>query len=164
MIPPDALPSYDLRTLRYAEHFCAWALRTSVACSPQCRTLLCEFHRAFGDQKDEAIASYHDLITCLGQGIRKVRIGRPGHIHLTADELSLVHMLGAAAYRDRDRFEAHARWIMGHDHLEPLYQASQHLTTLLENRGHTFRKPPAAETPADLSVPVSIVIERAEAS
>ncbi len=67
---------YDVRSLRYAEHFSVWALRTSVACSPQCRTLLREFQTAFGPHNDDGISAYYALMTSLGKGIRKMRIGQ----------------------------------------------------------------------------------------
>lgn len=151
MFPADTWnPSpYDIRALRYAEHFCVWAIRTSVACSPQCRTLQREFQTAFGAGNEDGTNAYFALLSCLGKGTRKVRIGRPGHIDMTADELSLVLMLAAAQAGDSERFMAHARWVLGHDDLQALYTAARRFTDHLQARGHSFRKvqaPPPRRT------------------
>ena len=147
---PDALPAFDLRSLRYAEHFCIWAIRTSVACSSQCKTLVREFHHAFGPQAEGGMAAYHDVVQALGQGQRKVRIGRPGHIELTPDEISLMLMFAAGQSGDRDRFIAQARWIMGHDRLDDLAAGVEVFTQMLAARGHYFR---AADAPERTTTP-----------
>ena len=136
----DSIPT-DLRELRYVQHFCVWALRTSVACSPTCRVLLREFDRAFSGDLEEGLASYHDFIRRLGAGRRKVSIGRPGHVELTHDERGLLALLGAAQTGDRDRFMAHARFVMGHDRLDDLYEAAGAFTARLRANGHFFNKP-----------------------
>lgn len=140
----DLFESDDLRALRYAEHFCVWAVRTSVACSAQCRTLMQEFQRTFGPKDQSAQTAYYDLLICLGEGKRKVRIGRPGHIQLTTDELTLVRMLAAAQAQDAGRFMAHACWIMGHNRLDRLYASAVRFTDMLRDRGHEFQMPEAA--------------------
>ena len=147
MQAPDAFDAFDLRALRYAEHFCIWAIRTSVACSSQCRTLNREFEHAFGSGTDVGVAAYHDVLCNLGHGRRKVRIGRPGHIQLTADELSLMLMFAAGQHGDRDRFDAQARWIMAHDRLDDLYASARRFTGLLAERGHHFRPPETRPAP-----------------
>lgn len=149
----DLFDSDDLRALRYAEHFCVWALRTSVACSAQCRTLRQEFQRAFGSDDAAATDAYYDLLVRLGEGKRKVRIGRPGHIQLTADELTMARMLAAAQAGDVERFRAHACWIMGHNRLDALYASAVRFTGLLRERGHTFR--PLTHVAAPEAVPVA---------
>ncbi len=137
---PDPVPS-DLRDLRYVQHFCVWALRTSVACSPQCRILLREFDRAFAGRIEDGLDAYHDLIRSLGKGRRQVRIGRPGHIELTHDERSLLALLAAAQAGDRERFQAHACFFMGHGRLDRLYDDARAFTRLLGRQGHFFSKP-----------------------
>ncbi len=139
----DLFDSDDLRALRYAEHFCVWALRTSVACSAQCRTLRQEFQRAFGAGDEAATEAYYELLVRLGEGKRKVRIGRPGHIQVTTDELTLVRMLAAAQDGDVERFRAHACWLMGHNRLDALYLGAARFTGLLRERGHVFQAPEA---------------------
>ncbi len=136
----DAAPT-DLRELRYAQHFCVWALRTSVACSPQCRVLLREFDRAFAGQVDRGLAAWHGLIRSLAGARRRMLIGRPGHIALAHDERSLLALLAAAQADERERFMAHARFIMGHDRLDALYGDAQAFTRLLRDQGHFFSKP-----------------------
>lgn len=141
---PDA---HDLRSLRYAEHFCIWAMRTSVACSPKCRTLLREFESAFGRRAPDGLTAWYHLLQALGEGARKVCIGRPGHIQLTHDELCIARMLGAAQTQDQDRFMAHARWIMAHNRLDRLYDDARRFTGLMRERGHICALPgPCANT------------------
>ena len=136
----DPLPA-DLRQLRYVQHFCVWALRTSVACSPTCRILLREFDRAFAGQVNEGIAAYHGLIHSLAGAKRRLLIGRPGHIDLTHDERSLLALLAAAQAEDRERCLAHARFLMGHDRLDGLYDDARRFARLLRDQGHFFSKP-----------------------
>ena len=143
---PDADPSCppnacDLRSLRYAEHFCIWAIRTSVACSPQCRTLLREFESAFGSRAADGMSAWRALMEALAGGARRLRIGRPGLIQLTHDETSLARMLAAAQAHERDLFMAHARWIMGHERLDDLYDEARRFTGLLRERGHICALP-----------------------
>ena len=135
----------DLRELRYVQHFCVWALRTSVACSPTCRILIREFDRAFAGDIEEGLGAYHALIRHLGRGRRKVSIGRPGHVELTHDERSLLAILAAAQAGDRERFLAHARFFMGHDRLDDLYAGARAFTGRLRDKGHFFSKPQMAE-------------------
>lgn len=129
----------DIRTLSYAEHFLIWAVRTSVACSVQCRTLHREFSHAFGGQENEGIVAFHRIVSLLAQGRRKMRLGRPGHIETTIDELNLLALFAAAQTGQKARFLAHARWIMGAEPPEALYLAVQVMVQLLEARGCRLR-------------------------
>jgi hypothetical protein len=128
--------SRDLRNLCYVEHFLVWALRTSVACSPQCRTLLREFSHAFGPEMTRGEAAYHDWLIALCRGKRTLDIGRPGMIEITTDEASLLSLLAAAQDQDEALFLARARWLMGAEPEQRLYEAGCHLMALLGSRGH----------------------------
>ena len=136
----DIMPS-DLRDLRYVQHFCIFALRASVSCSPKCRILLREFDRAFGGDVGDGFSAYLDLVQSLGKGRRKVAVGRPGHVELTHDERTLLALLAAAQDQDRARFAAHACFFMGHNRLDRLYDDARAFTGLLRNHGHFFAKP-----------------------
>lgn len=142
----------DIRTLSYAEHFLIWAVRTSVACSVQCRTLHREFSHAFGGQESEGILAFHNIVGLLAKGRRKLRLGRPGHIETTRDEMALLALFAAAQKGNEDRFLAHARWIMGKEPPEALYLAVRVMVQLLEARGYRLR---------DLCLPV---VSRPESS
>jgi hypothetical protein len=141
MLSPAEPTATDLRELRYIQHFSVWALRTSVACSPTCRILLREFDRAFAGDIEQGLASYHAFIRHLGQGRRKISIGRPGHVELTHDEQSLLALLAAAQTGDHERFLAHARFFMGHNRLDDLYDSARDFTGRLRAKGHFFSKP-----------------------
>lgn len=135
-IKAEGALSRDIRSLRYVEHFLAWALRTSVACSPQCRTLQREFIHAFGAEPSAGIQAFHSWLMALSQGQRRLEIGRPGLIELTRDEEALLALLASAQAGDRDRFLAQARWLMGTEPDAGLYAAGQGLMALLNGRGY----------------------------
>ncbi|MDC7683551.1 hypothetical protein PQU92_09705 [Asticcacaulis sp. BYS171W] len=103
----------DLRSLRYVEHFLAWALRTSVACSPHCRMLQREFVHAFGPEPSAGVGAFYDWLIALSKGRRKLELGRPGLIELTRDEEALLALLASAQSGEAVRFGAQARWVMG---------------------------------------------------
>lgn len=126
----------DLRSLRYVEHFLTWALRTSIACSPHCRTLQREFVHAFGPEPSAGVGAFHDWLIALSKGKRKLEIGRPGLIELTRDEEALLALLTSAQTSDAARFMAQARWVMGTEPREGLYPAARMLMILLDQRGY----------------------------
>ncbi|WP_298332616.1 hypothetical protein [Asticcacaulis sp.] len=126
----------DLRQLRYAEHFLTWALRTSVACSPQCRLLQREFGHAFGPEPSEGLKAFHGWLLALAKGRRRLEIGRPGLIALTRDEEMLLSLLTHAQTQDADRFIAQARFVLGAEPSGDLYAAAHHLMALMAQRGH----------------------------
>ncbi|ADU12990.1 hypothetical protein [Asticcacaulis excentricus] len=126
----------DLRQLRYAEHFLTWALRTSVACSPQCRLLQREFGHAFGPEPSEGLKAFHGWLLALAKGRRRLEIGRPGLIALTRDEEMLLSLLTDAQTQDVDRFTALARFVMGAEPSGELYVTARHLMELMAQRGH----------------------------
>ncbi|ESQ78315.1 hypothetical protein [Asticcacaulis sp. YBE204] len=126
----------DLRSLRYVEHFLTWALRTSVACSPHCRMLQREFVHAFGPEPSAGVRAFHDWLIALSKGKRKLELGRPGLIELTRDEESLLALLTSAQMGEAVRFTAQARWVMGSEPHDGLYDAARMLMTLLDQRGY----------------------------
>lgn len=126
----------DLRQLRYAEHFLTWALRTSVACSPQCRLLQREFAHAFGPEPSEGLKAFHGWLLALAKGRRRLEIGRPGLIALTRDEEMLLSLLTHAQTQEVDRFTAQARFVMGAEPSGDLYAVARHLMELMAQRGH----------------------------
>ena len=131
----------DIRTL-YAEHFITWVLRTAVACAPECRMIHREFCHAFGTRHAEGAQAFEGVLLALARGGRSIALARPGHIHLTHDETSLMALFAAAQVRDEARFCAHARWVLGHDRTGPSYDAATCLTSLLYRNGHVFRTQP----------------------
>ncbi|MDV6331955.1 hypothetical protein [Asticcacaulis sp. 201] len=132
----------DIRTLSYAEHFITWVLRTAVACAPECRMIHREFCHAFGRRNAEGAQAFEGVLLALAKGERPITLARPGHIHLTRDETSLMALFAAAQARDEARFCAHARWVLGHDRTAALYDAAVCLTGLLYGNGHVFRTLP----------------------
>ncbi|UDF05135.1 hypothetical protein [Asticcacaulis sp. AND118] len=135
-ISPVSPQGRDLRSLRYAEHFLTWALRTSVACSPHCRMLQREFVHAFGPEPSEGLRAFHGWLLALSRGRRRLEIGRPGLITLTRDEEMLLSLLTAAQTGEAGRFTAQARFIMGAEPGEALYAAAHALMDLMDRRGH----------------------------
>lgn len=137
-----ALPA--LQSLNYCEHFCLWAIRTTVACTSVCRAMLREFHTAFDDSEVEAHAAFRAFLHSFGCGKRPIRIGRPGHASLTPDEVCLLELLRAAQFKDQTRFEAYGCWLMAGNQSEDLYVAAHNFTRLMLERGHAMRKPPVS--------------------
>ncbi|MFT3996936.1 MAG: hypothetical protein QM667_05985 [Asticcacaulis sp.] len=135
----------DLRSLRYTEHFLAWAVRTSVACSPHCRMLQREFAHAFGPDPVEGITAFHGWLIALSKGRRKLEIGRPGLIELTRDEELMLALLGAAQASEETRFMALGRFVMGAEPGADLYEAARGLMTRLVQRGHALPERPLPE-------------------
>jgi hypothetical protein len=137
----------DIRNLSYAEHFIVWVMRTSVACAPECRMIHREFSHAFGPHVEAGAKAFERVLLALAKGSRPITLARPGHIHMTHDELSLLALFAAAQGGDEARCLAHARWIMGKSAPEPLREAVGDLGVLLACNGRTFRRAPDAAPP-----------------
>jgi hypothetical protein len=150
-----SVSSRDLRHLRYVEHFLVWAVRTSVACSPHCRTLEREFVHAFGAGPSEGRAAFCDWLLALTKGRRAIAIGRPGVIEITHDEAAMLGLLAAAQNSDLPLFSARARWLMGREPDPQLYAAGVRLMALLGARGHQLRQSQMPETVPAREAPVA---------
>jgi len=142
----EATPN-DIRNLSYAEHFIVWVMRTAVACAPECRMIHREFSHAFGPHVEAGAKAFERLLLVLARGTRPITLARPGHIHMTHDELSLLALFAASQGGDASRALAHARWIMGQRRPEPLCEAVAELSVLLERNGRVFRRAPEATPP-----------------
>lgn len=144
-------PVNDIRNLSYAEHFIVWVMRTAVACAPECRMIHREFSHAFGPHVEAGAKAFERLLLVLAKAKRPITLSRPGHIHMTHDELSLLALFAAAQGGDEARCLAHARWIMGQRRPEPLCEAVAELSVLLECNGRVFRRAPEATPPESCS-------------
>ncbi len=142
----EAAPN-DVRNLSYAEHFIVWVMRTAVACAPECRMIHREFSHAFGPHVEAGAKAFERVLLALSKGTRPIILARPGHVHMTHDELTLLALFAAAQGGDEARCQAHARWIMGGRRIEGLCEAVADLGILLERNGRTFRRAPDAVPP-----------------
>jgi hypothetical protein len=140
-------PVNDVRNLSYAEHFIVWVMRTAIACAPECRMIHREFSHAFGPHVEAGAKAFERVLLALAKGTRPITLARPGHVHMTHDELSLLALFAAAQGGDEARCLAHARWMMGRSRPEPLREAVVDLGILLERNGRTFRRAPDAVPP-----------------
>lgn len=140
-------PVNDVRNLSYAEHFIVWVMRTAVACAPECRMIHREFSHAFGPHVEAGAKAFERLLLVLAKAKRPITLARPGHIHMTHDELSLLALFAAAQGGDTERSLAHARWLMGQARAASLCEAVADLARLLERNGRTFRRAPEAMPP-----------------
>jgi len=140
-------PVNDVRNLSYAEHFIVWVMRTAIACAPECRMIHREFSHAFGPHVEAGARAFERVLLALAKGTRPITLARPGHVHMTHDELSLLALFAAAQSGDEARCLAHARWMMGKSRPEPLREAVVDLGILLERNGRTFRRAPDAVPP-----------------
>ena len=137
----------DVRNLSYAEHFIVWVMRTAIACAPECRMIHREFSHAFGPHVEAGAKAFERVLLALAKGTRPITLARPGHVHMTHDERSLLALFAAAQGKDEARCLAHARWMMGKSRPEPLCEAVADLGVLLERNGRTFRPAPDAVLP-----------------
>ncbi len=140
-------PVNDVRNLSYAEHFIVWVMRTAISCAPECRMIHREFTHAFGPHVEAGAKAFERVLLALAKGTRQITLARPGHVHMTHDELSLLALFAAAQGGDEARCLAHARWMMGKGRPEPLREAVVDLGILLERNGRTFRRAPDAVPP-----------------
>lgn len=83
-----------------------------------CPLIRYELLRVYGAAGDEVHAALRDFIICLARyGRRRWRLGLPGLPVLTADELSFLAMIEAAA--DEDRLSAHLAWLLARADITP---------------------------------------------
>ncbi|MGN6209549.1 hypothetical protein [Asticcacaulis sp.] len=143
---PETLPN-DIRNLGYAGHFIVWVMRTAVACAPECRMIHREFSHAFGPHVEAGAKAFERVLLALAKGTRPIILARPGHVHMTHDELSLLALFAAAQSGDEARCLAHARWLMGKGRPEPLYEAVADLGKCLARNGRTLCPAPDAVPP-----------------
>jgi hypothetical protein len=140
---PETLPN-DIRNLSYAGHFIVWVMRTAVACAPECRMIHREFSHAFGPHVEAGAKAFERVLLALAKGARLITLARPGHVHMTHDELSLLALFAAGQIGDGVRCLAHARWLMGKARPEPLCEAVADLGILLARNGRILCQAPAA--------------------
>ena len=143
---PEASPN-DIRNLSYAGHFIVWVMRTAVACAPECRMIHREFSHAFGPHVEAGAKAFERVLLALAKGTRPIALSRPGHVHMTHDELSLLALFAAAQSGDEARCLAHALWLMGKSRPEPLCEAVVDLGVLLARNGRTLCRAPDAVPP-----------------
>lgn len=140
---PETLPN-DIRNLSYAGHFIVWVMRAAVACAPECRMIRREFSHAFGPHVEAGAKAFERVLLALAKGARPITLARPGHVHMTHDELSLLALFAAGQIGDGARCLAHARWLMGKARPEPLCGAVADLGILLARNGRTLCRAPDA--------------------
>lgn len=140
---PETLPN-DIRNLSYAGHFIVWVMRTAVACAPECRMIHREFSHAFGPHVEAGAKAFERVLLALARGTRPITLARPGRVHMTHDELSLLALFAAGQIGDGVRCLAHARWLMGKSRPEPLCEAVTDLGILLARNGRIVCQAPDA--------------------
>ncbi|MCR6659565.1 MAG: hypothetical protein NVV72_09535 [Asticcacaulis sp.] len=143
---PETLPN-DIRSLSYTGHFIVWIMRTAVACAPECRMIHREFSHAFGPHVEAGAKAFERVLLALARGTRSISLARPGHVHMTNDELGLLALFAAGQIGDEPRCLAHARWLMGKSRPEPLCEAVAELGTLLARNGRIVCRSPDAVPP-----------------
>jgi hypothetical protein len=99
--------------LGYGEHLLIWALRRIVIHRTICPVVAREFGDACGADGAEALATFRVMLDLLGRAARRqLRIGRPGWIGLTGDELQLISVVAAAQAEDQPRLDALLCWVV----------------------------------------------------
>ena len=91
--------------------------------------------------------AFERVLLALAKGTRPITLARPGHVHMTHDELSLLALFASAQSGDEARCLAHARWLMGKSRPEPLYEAVADLGKCLARNGRILCRAPDTVPP-----------------
>lgn len=90
-----------------------WAFRACAGGQSDCGVLADGYRSAFGADGGRIlghILGLSRLIEYLGE--RRVRLGMPGCVRITPDEVSLLATVGAAQHNDQMRMKNHLKWIL----------------------------------------------------
>lgn len=101
----------NVLALNYGEHLLIWALRRLVVRAEICRAVEREFADACRDDGTEVLGTFRLFVAALSYAARRrIVIAHPGSLGLTADELKLLRLIGAAQDNDRTGFDALICW------------------------------------------------------
>lgn len=96
----------------YGEHLLVWSWRRLAAGRADCAWAEQEFTDACGEDGPEVFLTFTVFLKALAfSSRRRLAVGTPGCLHLTADERQVLALLAAAQAGSPARLEAHLRWI-----------------------------------------------------
>jgi hypothetical protein len=98
--------------LGHAEHLVVWAWRRMVAGHGDCPVLMREFAAACGENGPEVLATLAVFLQILARASRRrLVVGPPVCLALTADERQVLTLLAAAQAGHCAAFDAHLGWL-----------------------------------------------------
>jgi len=96
----------------YGEHLLVWAWRRLADGRRDCPVLAREFTEAFGEDAAEVLATLAVFLQVLGRGSRRrLVVGPPGCLALTADERQVLNLVAAAQNGHDIAVEANLDWL-----------------------------------------------------
>jgi len=108
----ESLALHEALGFGYAEHLLISAWRRIASGRNTCPLLIREFSEACGEDGLEALATFVTFLNALAYASRRrLSVGLPGGMALTADERQVLTLI-AAAQNDRPAlFQAHLSWL-----------------------------------------------------
>jgi hypothetical protein len=96
----------------YAEHLLIWSWRRIAAGQGACPIIARVFVDGCGEDAPEVLATFCAFLRALAYASRRpLRIGHPGCMALTGDELQVLNLIAAAQADHRAFVTAHLRWL-----------------------------------------------------
>jgi hypothetical protein len=122
----------EARGFGYGEHLLVWSWRRIVAGRAECPLLAREFADACGEDGAEVFATFCTFLRALGfASRRRLAIGEPGSLAVTADERQMLTLVAAAQAAAPALLEAHLRWLTEPDRRHVLQIAAGALANAL---------------------------------
>lgn len=116
LIGPQTLGIDEVLGFGYGEHLLVWAWRRLAIGRGDCPLLVREFDAACGEDGPEVLATLAFFLQVLARASRRrLAIGPPCCLALTADERQVLTLLAAAQTDHSAVFEAHLRWLATRD-------------------------------------------------
>ena len=134
-IMPDSAFHRDvtLSELGHGAGYFLWGFRAFAFGRHQCGCLKRGYNVLFDALSNDVLNDISDLSALLGRvGGRRIKLAKPGCMHVTHDEASLLAAICAAQDGDVDLRDAHLSWLMAGD-------ADQRVSYICERVGGLFR-------------------------
>jgi hypothetical protein len=138
----------DVRGFGYGEHLLIWTWRRLATGRAECPAIARAFGEACGEDGADVLATVLAFLQILAQGRRRrLLIGYPTALSLTADERQVLILLAAAQHGEAELLEAHVRWLAGGNHREALKIAARAVARALGAHEVFLPLPPASTPP-----------------
>ncbi len=133
MGPVAALAAENALGFGYGEHLLVWSWRRIGSGHGECPLLVDQFIDACGEDGPEVFVTFGIFLKALAfAGRRRLTIGPPGCLLVTADERQVLTLLAAAQSETPALLEANLRWLARPDQRHVLQIATGALATALK--------------------------------
>lgn len=138
----------DLRDLTQGQHLVIWALRAFATGQAGCPLVARVFESVCGARAGEARLAYLVFVQRLGlRGRRRICVGAPGRLELTADEQRMVALFADAQAHARDRFDGRLAALLGRPPEASFFAAARVVTQALALEGRLLHPLPWRDVP-----------------